>query len=43
VLVREVVERLRALGGPGSVIEALPSVDEGVVFQLPAELRAGGA
>jgi len=43
VLVREVVERLRALGGPGAVVDALPPVDEGVVFQLPAELRAAGA
>jgi len=42
VLVQEVVERLRALGGPDTEIASLPHVDEGVVFQLPAELRAAG-
>jgi 4-hydroxy-3-methylbut-2-enyl diphosphate reductase len=40
VLVQEVVERLRALGGPATEIASLERVDEGVVFQLPAELRA---
>jgi 4-hydroxy-3-methylbut-2-enyl diphosphate reductase len=39
VLVQEVVERLRALGGPGSRVDAQPRVDEGVVFQIPPELR----
>jgi len=43
VLVQEVVARLRALGGAGTEIASLPLVDEGVVFQLPAELRAAGA
>ncbi|MEB2346484.1 MAG: 4-hydroxy-3-methylbut-2-enyl diphosphate reductase [Deltaproteobacteria bacterium] len=43
VLVQEVVARLRALAGPDTEIASLPQVDEGVVFQLPAELRAGGA
>jgi 4-hydroxy-3-methylbut-2-enyl diphosphate reductase len=43
VLVQEVVERLRALAGPDTAISAPPRVDEGVVFQLPAELRAAGA
>jgi 4-hydroxy-3-methylbut-2-enyl diphosphate reductase len=40
VLVQDVVARLRALGGPDTVVDPLPAVDEGVVFQLPAELRA---
>jgi 4-hydroxy-3-methylbut-2-enyl diphosphate reductase len=39
VLVEQVVERLRALAGPGVEIEATPPVNEGVVFQLPASLR----
>jgi 4-hydroxy-3-methylbut-2-enyl diphosphate reductase len=43
VLVQEVVARLRELAGPDSEIAALPLVDEGVAFQLPAELRAAGA
>jgi len=43
VLVQEVVARLRALAGPDTEIASLPLVDEGVVFQLPAELRAAGA
>jgi 4-hydroxy-3-methylbut-2-enyl diphosphate reductase len=43
VLVQEVVARLRALAGPDTEIASLPPVDEGVVFQLPAELRAAGA
>ncbi len=42
VLVGEVVERLRALGGPETRVDSLPAVDEGVVFQLPSELRATG-
>jgi 4-hydroxy-3-methylbut-2-enyl diphosphate reductase len=40
VLVQAVVERLRALAGPATRVDALPPVDEGVVFQVPAELRA---
>jgi 4-hydroxy-3-methylbut-2-enyl diphosphate reductase len=43
VLVQEVVARLRALAGPDTDVTSLPIVDEGVVFQLPAELRAAGA
>jgi 4-hydroxy-3-methylbut-2-enyl diphosphate reductase len=43
LLVQEVVARLRALAGPDTEIASLPLVDEGVVFQLPAELRAAGA
>jgi len=43
VLVQEVVARLSALAGPELEIASLPLVDEGVVFQLPAELRAAGA
>jgi 4-hydroxy-3-methylbut-2-enyl diphosphate reductase len=42
VLVEAVVERLRALAPDGFVLDALPRVDEGVVFQLPAELRHAG-
>jgi 4-hydroxy-3-methylbut-2-enyl diphosphate reductase len=38
LLVEQVVERLRALGADR--VESLPEVDEGVVFQLPPELRA---
>jgi hypothetical protein len=37
------VARLRALGGAGTRVDSLPRVDEGVVFQLPAELRAADA
>ena len=37
VLVEEVVERLRQLGATRG--DSLPVVNEGVVFQLPAELR----
>ena len=37
VLVEEVVERLRRLGA--TRVDSLPAVNEGVVFQLPAELR----
>jgi 4-hydroxy-3-methylbut-2-enyl diphosphate reductase len=39
VLVSEVVERLRALAGGAAHVEPMPQIDEGVVFQLPAELR----
>ncbi len=39
VLVQQVVERLQALSGSPLEIASLPEVDEGVVFQLPAELR----
>jgi 4-hydroxy-3-methylbut-2-enyl diphosphate reductase len=39
ILVERVVERLRALAPDGFVLDAAPRVDEGVVFQLPAELR----
>ncbi len=37
VLVEEVVERLRAFGA--TRVDSLPALNEGVVFQLPAELR----
>ncbi len=39
VLVEEVVARLEALAGGALEVSSLPRVDEGVVFQLPAELR----
>jgi 4-hydroxy-3-methylbut-2-enyl diphosphate reductase len=39
-LVQQVVARLREIGGAETRIDSLPRVDEGVVFQLPAELRA---
>lgn len=42
VLVERVVERLRELSPDDFVLDALPRVDEGVVFQLPAELRHAG-
>jgi 4-hydroxy-3-methylbut-2-enyl diphosphate reductase len=38
-LVEQVVERLRALSHGGVALNALPEVDEGVVFQIPPELR----
>lgn len=38
-LVQEVVERLVTLGGDESRVESLPEIDEGVVFQVPPELR----
>jgi 4-hydroxy-3-methylbut-2-enyl diphosphate reductase len=38
ILVEQVVERLRRLGA--TRVDSLPAPDEGVVFQLPAELRA---
>jgi 4-hydroxy-3-methylbut-2-enyl diphosphate reductase len=37
LLVEQVVERLRTLGADR--VDSLPEVDEGVVFQLPPELR----
>jgi 4-hydroxy-3-methylbut-2-en-1-yl diphosphate reductase len=39
VLVEQVIERLRALAGGDAAVVAQPALDEGVVFQLPAELR----
>jgi 4-hydroxy-3-methylbut-2-enyl diphosphate reductase len=39
VLVEQVVGRLAELCGDGVTVDALPEVDEGVVFQLPPELR----
>jgi len=39
VLVEAVVERLRGLAGGTAEVVATPPVDEGVFFQLPAELR----
>jgi 4-hydroxy-3-methylbut-2-enyl diphosphate reductase len=39
LLVQQVVERLRALSPQGFALDSLPEVDEGIVFQLPAELR----
>ena len=38
VLVQGVVARLRELAG-GARVRSLPEVDEGIVFQLPSELR----
>jgi 4-hydroxy-3-methylbut-2-en-1-yl diphosphate reductase len=38
-LVEQVVDRLRALAGGGAEVRAQPVVDEGVVFQIPPELR----
>ena len=35
----EVVERLRGLAGGDARVEPMPEIDEGVVFQLPSELR----
>ena len=43
VLVQDVVARLRELGGAGTIVDSLPQVDEGVVFQVPAELRSADA
>ena len=40
VLVEHVVERLRGLGADR--VDALPKLNEGVVFQLPPELRSVG-
>jgi len=39
VLVEEVTRRLAELAPAGAELNALPEVDEGVVFQLPAALR----
>ena len=39
LLVQQVVERLRALAQGPVEVASLPAVDEGVVFQLPPELR----
>ena len=39
LLVEQVVSRLRALAGGDLRVDSLPAIDEGVVFQLPAELR----
>jgi 4-hydroxy-3-methylbut-2-enyl diphosphate reductase len=39
VLVEEVVARLTELSGGRAEVGALPPVDEGVTFQLPAQLR----
>ena len=39
VLVEEVVARLEQLAGGRAEVSALPPVDEGVTFQLPAQLR----
>ncbi len=38
-LVQGVVERLRELAKDGAEVSAQPAVDEGVVFQVPSELR----
>jgi 4-hydroxy-3-methylbut-2-enyl diphosphate reductase len=38
-LVEEVVARLVALSGGRAELDSMPPVDEGVVFQLPGELR----
>ena len=38
-LVAQVVERLEDLSGGAATSSALPEVDEGITFQLPAELR----
>jgi 4-hydroxy-3-methylbut-2-enyl diphosphate reductase len=43
VLVEEVIARLRELAGGAAEVVAQPTLDEGVVFQLPAELRAAPA
>ena len=43
LLVQDVVARLRALAGPETTVDSLPQVDEGVVFQVPAELRSTDA
>jgi len=42
-LVQQVVARLREIGGADTRVDSLPRVDEGVVFQLPAELRTADA
>jgi 4-hydroxy-3-methylbut-2-enyl diphosphate reductase len=40
LLVEEAVARLRELAGGDATVESMPAIDEGVVFQLPPELRA---
>ena len=39
ILVDDVVARLRELAGGTADVASMPAVDEGVVFQLPSELR----
>jgi 4-hydroxy-3-methylbut-2-en-1-yl diphosphate reductase len=39
VLVQEVVARIRSFPGGEVALHSLPAVDEGVVFQIPPELR----
>jgi 4-hydroxy-3-methylbut-2-enyl diphosphate reductase len=39
VLVEQVVSRLVALAGGEAEVDSMPPIDEGVVFQLPGELR----
>jgi 4-hydroxy-3-methylbut-2-enyl diphosphate reductase len=39
LLVEGVVARLRELAGSRADVRSLPAVDEGIVFQLPSELR----
>jgi 4-hydroxy-3-methylbut-2-enyl diphosphate reductase len=39
VLVEGVIARLTSLAGAGVPVRSLPEVDEGIVFQLPADLR----
>jgi 4-hydroxy-3-methylbut-2-enyl diphosphate reductase len=39
VLVDAVVARLRELAGGAATVDSMPAVDEGIVFQLPSELR----
>jgi 4-hydroxy-3-methylbut-2-enyl diphosphate reductase len=39
LLVEDVVDRLRALRGDDFALASLPVIDEGVVFQIPPELR----
>jgi 4-hydroxy-3-methylbut-2-enyl diphosphate reductase len=41
VLVDAVVARLRELAGGDAEVDSMPAVDEGIVFQLPSELREG--
>jgi 4-hydroxy-3-methylbut-2-enyl diphosphate reductase len=41
VLVDAVVARLREIAGGAAQVESMPAVDEGVVFQLPSQLREG--
>jgi 4-hydroxy-3-methylbut-2-enyl diphosphate reductase len=39
LLVRQVTDRLCELGGPDTHVDSPAAIDEGVVFQLPGELR----